>query len=82
MSSRRGVESITRAGEPQTPNRIHRIEEDGGLPDLPVRSARACPPAQPDALASQQCAARVADALRRLGYGFAVIPSTAKPKRG
>lgn len=39
------------------------------------------PPADADALASRRCAARVADALKKIGYGYAVIPSTAKPTR-
>jgi hypothetical protein len=34
-----------------------------------------------DRLASRRCAAQVAAALEKLGYGFAVIPATAKPKR-
>jgi hypothetical protein len=37
--------------------------------------------AEADALASRRCAARVADALKKIGYGFAVIPSTARPRR-
>jgi hypothetical protein len=32
-------------------------------------------------LASRRCAAQVAAALKKLGYGFAVIPATAKPSR-
>ena len=34
-----------------------------------------------DRLASRRCAAQVAAALEKLGYGFAVIPATATPKR-
>jgi hypothetical protein len=34
-----------------------------------------------DMLASRRCAAQVAAALEKLGYGFAVIPATAKPRR-
>lgn len=34
-----------------------------------------------DMLASRRCAAKIAATLGRLGYGFAVIPATAKPKR-
>jgi len=34
-----------------------------------------------DMLASRRCAAKIAAALGKLGYGFAVIPATAKPKR-
>jgi hypothetical protein len=33
-----------------------------------------------DALASRHCASRVATALKGLGYDFAMIPSSAKPK--
>lgn len=34
-----------------------------------------------DALASRRCAAQVAAALEKLGYGVALIPAAAKPKR-
>jgi hypothetical protein len=36
--------------------------------------------AKADALASHHCASRVAIALKSFGYGFALIPSSAKPK--
>jgi hypothetical protein len=60
---------------------------DGGAP--PSRrdtAARGGDRAQSDGdpsnmLASRRCAAQVAATLKKLGYGFAVIPATARPSR-
>jgi hypothetical protein len=59
---------------------IH-AQSEGRPGEIPADCDSAPPSAASNALASRRCAARVADALKRIGYGFAVIPSTAKPRR-
>jgi hypothetical protein len=81
----------SRSREKQGESKTRRQIEDGIRSVLHARheSRRDTGPADSDhipstaeshALASRRCAARVADALKRIGYGFALIPSTAKPK--
>jgi hypothetical protein len=85
MPSRGPVATADQAGA-RPPARRARVSSRPRPADRPEASAHGDADAATDidladVLASRRCAAKVASALKKLGYGFALIPATAKPKR-